>query len=130
MMGFDPMSIKFIRLATEHGLGMGRFPEIEVVGEDVSGVNWHFHDNENTFASRGQKMIYWGPLKPLEKLLLRSPIVPWSYAASIAYHDFYWYPLIGKARVREALATPWGRLFREYEDGLSRRATAWRARAA
>ncbi len=49
---------------------------------------------------------------------------------SIAYHDFYWYPLIGKARVREALATPWGRLFREYEDGLSRRATAWRARAA
>jgi len=130
MMGFDPMSIKFIRLATEQGLGMGRFPEIEVVGEDISAVNWHFHDNENTFASRGQKMIYWGPLKPLEKLLLRSPIVPWSYAASIAYHDFYWYPLIGKARVREALATPWGRLFREYEDGLSRRATAWRARAA
>jgi len=130
MMGFNPMSIKFIRLATEAELGMGRFEEIEVVGEDVSQVNWHFHDNENTFASRGQKMIYWGPLKPFEKLLLRSPLVPWSYAASIGYHDLYWYPLIGKARVREALATPWGRLFREYEEGLAKRASSWRAKAA
>jgi uncharacterized protein (DUF362 family) len=130
MMGFDPMSIKFIRLATEADLGMGRFEEIEVVGEDVSQVNWHFHGNENTFASRGQKMIYWGPLKPFEKLLLRSPLVPWSYAASIGYHDYYWYPLIGKARVREALATPWGRLFREYEGGLAQRASSWRAKAA
>jgi len=130
MMGFDPMSIKFIRLATEAELGMGRFEEIEVVGEDVSQVNWHFHDNENTFASRGQKMIYWGPLKPFERLLLRSPLVPWSYAASIGYHDYYWYPLVGKARVREALATPWGRLFREYEEGLEKRASSWRAKAA
>jgi uncharacterized protein (DUF362 family) len=130
MMGFDPMSLKFIRLATEDGLGMGRFEEIEVVGEDVSDVNWHFHDNENTFASRGQKMIYWGPLKPLEKLLLRTALVPWSYAASIAYHDLYWYPTIGKRRVREALATPWGRLFLNYEPGLFDRAAKRTAKAA
>lgn len=31
-------------------------------------------------------MIYWGPLKPLERLLLRTVLVPWSYVASIAYH--------------------------------------------
>jgi uncharacterized protein (DUF362 family) len=130
MMGFDPMKIGFIRLATEDGLGMGRLQEVEVVGEDISEVNWHFHDNENTFASKGQKLIYWGPLKPLEKILLRSPIVPWSYAASIAYHDLYWYPLVGKARVREALNTGWGRLFTQYESGLERRASAWRAKAA
>jgi uncharacterized protein (DUF362 family) len=130
MMGFDPMSLKFIRLATEDGLGMGRVEEVEVVGEDISEVNWHFHDNLNTFASRGQKMIYWGPLKPFEKLLLRTAIVPWSYAASIAYHDLYWYPLIGKERVRAALATPWGRLFSEYEAGLYDRASAWSAQAA
>ena len=42
MMGFDPMSIKFIRLAHEHGLGCGDIREIEVVGEDISEVNWHF----------------------------------------------------------------------------------------
>jgi len=67
-----------------------------------------------TFASRGQKMIYHGPLKPLESLLLRSPIVPWSYAASQAYYDGFWYPFIGYKRVRDALDTKWGALFREY----------------
>jgi uncharacterized protein (DUF362 family) len=130
MMGFDPMGLKFIRLATEDGLGMGRFEEIDVVGEDISGVNWRFAGNENTFVSHGQKMIYWGPLKPLEKLLLRTAITPWSYAASIAYHDYYWYPTIGKARVREALRTPWGQLFSRYEDQLSERAAGRSGKAA
>ena len=46
----------------------------------------------STFASRGQKAIYHGFLKPLGKFLLRSPIVPWSYLASILYHDAYGYP--------------------------------------
>jgi uncharacterized protein (DUF362 family) len=130
MMGFDPMSLKFIRLAAEDGLGAGELADIEVVGEDISAVNWRFSSNENTFASRGQKAIYWGPLKPLEKFLLRTAVAPWSYAASIAYHDYYWYPSIGKARVREALATPWGRLFRNYEEGLSQRTDKTDARAA
>jgi hypothetical protein len=116
------MSLKFIRLAVEDGLGAGELADIEVVGEDISGVDWHFHGNENTLASLGQKMIYWGPLKPLEKVLLRTALAPWSYAASIAFHDYYWYPTIGKQRVREALATEWGRLFRNYEEGLFRRA--------
>ena len=76
MMGFDPLSLKFIRLAHERGLGVGDMRDIEVVGDepDISRVNWGFADNENTFASRGQKMIYWGPLKPLENALLRSPL--------------------------------------------------------
>ena len=77
MMGFDPMSIKFIKLAHDRGLGCGDISEIEVVGEDITDVNWHFQQSENTFASRGQKLIYWGPLKPLENLLLRSAIAPW-----------------------------------------------------
>ena len=63
--------------------------EIEVVGEDISGVNYGFTKDENTFASRGQKLIYWGPLKPLENILLRSPIVPcliitpWSFPPAV-----------------------------------------------
>ena len=114
MMGFDPLSLKFIRLAHERGLGCGDVREIEIVGEDIEKVNWHFHGNENTFASRGQKMIYWGPLKFMEKLLLRTIIAPWSYLASIIYHDYYWYPFVGKKRVNEALRTKWGRLFRQY----------------
>ncbi len=115
MMGFDPMSLPFIRLAHEAGLGCGEVKDIEIVGEDISEINWKFSKGQNTFASKGQKMIYWGPLKPLEKLLLRTFIAPWSYVASIAYHDWYWYPIIGKARVRWALnETKWGKLFKSY----------------
>ncbi len=114
LMGFDPMSLKFIRLAHEAGLGVGDPKEIEVVGDDISRENWGFHGNENTFASRGQKLIYWGPLKPLEKFLLRTALAPWSYAASILYHDYYWYPRIGKKRVNQTLQGQWGQLFAKY----------------
>jgi uncharacterized protein (DUF362 family) len=113
MMGFNPLSIKFIRLAHEQGLGCGDVREIEVVGEDISDVNFHFQVGD-TFASHGQKMIYWGPLKPLEHLLLRTVIAPWSYVASILYHDVYWYNFVGRARVKQALGTDWGKLFESY----------------
>jgi uncharacterized protein (DUF362 family) len=114
MMGFDPLSLKFIRLAHEAGLGCGDPKEIEIAGEDIGEVNFHMEANQNTFASRGQKMIYWGPLRGLEHALLRSPISGWSYLASRLYHDGYWYPCIGKKRVQAALQTEWGKLFQSY----------------
>jgi uncharacterized protein (DUF362 family) len=114
MMGFDPLSLKFIRLAHEQGLGCGDVRSIDVVGEDISNVNFHFDCHSDTFASRGQKMIYWGPLKPLEHFLLRSPLAPWSYIASRLYHDVYWYNFVGRRRVREMLGTDWGKLFMSY----------------
>ena len=114
LMGFDPMSIKFIKLAHQEGLGCGDTREIEIVGEDISNVNWNFQSGQNTLASRGQKLIYWGPLKPLEKILLRSPIAPWSFVASNLYHNGYWLPLIGKRRIKKAMQTGWGKLFQQY----------------
>ena len=114
MMGFDPMSIKFIRLAHEQGLGCGDVSKIEVAGEDISQVNWRFSGIENTFASRGQKLIYWGPLKPMEKLLLRSPLAGWAFLASNLYHNGYWLKTKGKRRINAALKTEWGRLFQSY----------------
>ena len=119
LQGFDPLSIPFIRIAHEMGLGVGDPREIEIVGEDpdwVMAQNWHFVQ-EDTFASRGQKMIYHGPLKPLEKPLLQSPLVPWSYFASNFYHNVYWYPFVGRKRVEAALQTKWGQLFKAYGDG-------------
>ena len=114
MMGFDPMGIRFIRLAHERGLGCGDLSQIEVVGEDISQVNWRFSGVENTFASRGQKLIYWGPLKPIERLLLRSPLVGLSYLASNLYHNGYWLKTHGRRRINAALQTEWGRLFQSY----------------
>jgi uncharacterized protein (DUF362 family) len=112
MMGFDPLSLDFIRLAHEKGLGCGDFRDIEIVGEDISKENWRFKSTDN-FASRGQKMIYHGLLKPFEKALLRTPIVPWSYLASRTYYDGIWYPFVGKKRVEQMMDTKWGRLFQE-----------------
>ena len=101
-------------MAHEDGLGCGNPSEIEIVGDDISGVNWHFEGQKDTLASRGQKAIYHGALKPLEHLLLRTAIVPWSYMASRFYHDVLWFPLIGKRRVAEIMKTEWGRLFQSY----------------
>jgi len=115
LMGFDPMTIKFIRLADEAKLGNGDPRCIELVGDDVSNVNLGFHRNENTFASKGQKLIYHGPLKPLERILLRSPLVPWSYFASRLYHDGYWYPFVGVPRKKKIMESEWGKRFRDYE---------------
>jgi uncharacterized protein (DUF362 family) len=114
--GFEPMSLKFIRLAHELGLGVGDPREIEVVGYDVSAEDWHFVQ-EDTLASKGQKVIYHGALKPFENVLLRSPVVPWSFFASNFYHNVYWYPFVGRPRVKSALETKWGRLFTSYGDG-------------
>jgi uncharacterized protein (DUF362 family) len=117
LQGFDPMAIPFIRLSHDLGLGVGDPRQIEMVGYDISQEQpWNFKQEE-TFASRGQKMIYHGPLKPLEKVLLQSPLVPWSYFASNFYHNVYWYPFVGRPRVAAALQTPWGKLFQSYGDG-------------
>ena len=114
MMGIDPMSLDFIRIAHEKGLGCGRFEEIEIVGDDIGEVNFHFRSKKNTLASRGQKLIYHGALKPLEHLLLRTWLVPWSYVASRFYHDVLWYPTVGRKRVKQVMNGKWGKLFREY----------------
>ncbi len=117
LQGFDPMELKFIRLAHERGLGVGDPREIQIVGDtDVLDEQWGFIQ-EDTFASKGQKLIYHGPLKPLEKPLLQSPVVPWSYVASRAYHDAYWYPRVGHYRVQDAYKTKWGQMFKTYVPG-------------
>jgi len=117
LQGFDPLSIPFLRIAHEMGLGVADPREIEILGDAEELEHpWGFVQ-EDTFASRGQKMIYHGPLKPLEKVLLQGPLVPWSYFASNFYHNVYWYPFVGRKRVEAALATPWGQLFKNYGDG-------------
>jgi len=114
LMGLDPFEIPFLRMAHEDGLGTADAREIEVVGADIDEVRWQVAARQDTFASRGQKAIYWGPLKRLEKVLLRTVIAPWSYAASRLYHDVYWYNAIGRGRVRRAMQGPWGELFLRY----------------
>ena len=115
--GFDPMSLKFIRLAHELGLGVGDPRDIEVVGYDVSAEDWHFVQ-EDTFASKGQKLIYHGALKPFENALLRSPARSVELLRVELLPQRVLVPLCGTTDVSErALDTKWGRLFASYGDG-------------
>lgn len=117
LQGFDPMNIRFLRKAHDLGLGIGDPRQIQICGYDIEQEKpWNFVQ-EDTFASKGQKLIYHGPLKPFEKLLLQSPLVPWSFFASNFYHNVYWYPFVGRQRVEQALDTRWGRLFQSYGNG-------------
>jgi uncharacterized protein (DUF362 family) len=119
LMGFDPMSIKFIRMAHDMGLGVGDPREIEIVGDlEAAEQNWNFDGpyKEMTFASKNQHRIYWGPLKGPVEWSLKTWMAPWAYMASVIYHDMYWYPKNGNERVLEVLNSDWGRLFHNWEN--------------
>ena len=118
-MGFDPLSIKFIRMAHEMGLGCGDPRDIEIVGDtSAANENWHFAGpfKKMTFASRMQHKIYWGPMKKPIEWSLKTVLAPWAYIASVVYHDSFWYPMNAKRAMREVLDGPWGRLFRNWES--------------
>lgn len=114
MMGFDPLKIDYLSLAEGLALGTASPGKIKIVGENISRVNWHYKTGD-TFASRGQKLIYHHSPLWFEKLLLQSSIVPWSYFASNFYHDFYWWHLHGRSRVKKFMQTEWGKLFQQYD---------------
>ncbi len=118
LMGFDPLTIDYIRLAHERDLGCGDPSKIEIAGDvEQTRKSWSFVGpfREMTFASRMQHKIYWGPLKKPLEWSLKTFLAPWSYLASVTYHDSLWYPLVAKKRVEEVMKSEWGRLFANWQ---------------
>jgi uncharacterized protein (DUF362 family) len=114
MMGFDPMTIPYIRMAHESGLGTGVVEEIEIVGEDISDIDFKFSVGDNT-ASKVGDLCWFGPLKGLQHLFFHTPLVNIFIFGSFFYHDYIWWPLKGKRIQRRRVAsTKWGRLFERY----------------
>jgi uncharacterized protein (DUF362 family) len=113
IMGFDPMSIPYIRMCHERGLGTGDPQEIEVVGEDISEMNFQFR-SKKSFVIWGDQLLRKGFLRSLEKILLHSPLVVWAPFASNVYHDFMWYPTVGKKKIRKFSQSEWGNLWNKY----------------
>jgi hypothetical protein len=122
LMGFDPLSIKFIRMAHDAGLGCGDPRDIEIVGDlSAASENWHFAGpfKQMTFASRMQHKIYWGSMKKPIEWSLKTVLAPWAYIASVIYHDSFWYPVHARRMMRDVLDSPWGRLFRNWETAAA-----------
>ena len=114
MMGFDPMNLEYIRLGHEHGLGHGRIEEIEVKGEDISEINFNFKVGDNLASSVGD-LLWFSPLKILQKLMFHTPLVYIFVFGSATYHDRFWYPAKGKKIFKDWLDnTEWGALFKKY----------------
>jgi uncharacterized protein (DUF362 family) len=115
MMGFDPLGIEYIRVAHNDKLGTGDVRDIEVVGADISGESWGFKVGNNGVSLFGN-LAWFGPLRPMQKLFFRTPMVHLFVFGSEAYHDYYRWPVWDR-RVFERWksSTGWGRLFQKYE---------------
>jgi len=115
MMGFDPMSLTYIRMAHERGLGCGDAREIEVVGDaDALSESWGFQVGDNG-ASRIGDLLWFSPLKRFQNFFFRTPLVNIFIMGSEVYHDYYRWPVRDRRAFEGWLAgTEWGRLFQEY----------------
>jgi uncharacterized protein (DUF362 family) len=115
LMGFDPLSIKYIRLAHERGLGVGDPREIEIVGDDIRKENWHFKVGSN-FHGFLAWMAWYGPTKFLQKAVLHTPLVKFAIFMSELNHDIVSWPLKYR-KIYETWReeTPWGQLFQKYQ---------------
>ena len=116
MMGFDPMSLTYIRMADEQGLGNGRRENIEVVGQpELADQRWGFSVGDNG-ASRVGDVMWFGPLKRFQKLFFHTPLVNVFVMGSEVYHDYYRWPLRDKKVFDDWRAgTHWGRMFDRYQ---------------
>ncbi len=115
LMGFDPLTIGYIRLAHERGLGVGDVREIEMVGDDVSGENWGFKVGYNMHRILAW-LAWFGPTKVLQNIVLRTPLVAIPIFISAVNHDYIHWPLREKHIYEHWRATtPWGQLFQRYQ---------------
>ena len=110
LMGFDPLGIPYLRMCHDRGLGVADPAGIELLGDDVSGMNLRFKVSRS-LVIWGDQMLRMGPLRFLERIALHSPLVVWAPLASNIYHDLLWYPTVGRARIARFRRTGWGRLF-------------------
>ena len=116
LMGFDPMTIDYIRMAHEDGLGVGHPGQIDIIGEDISKMNFQFSVGDN-FASRFGDLFWFSRLKKIQKMFFHTPMVYLFVFGSYVYHDRVWWPFVGR-RIMETIRanTSWGKFFDTYDE--------------
>jgi len=113
IMGFEPMEVPYLRMAHERGLGVGDPEGIEIIGDDISGLNFQFK-TKRSFVIWGDQLIRKGFLRSLEKILFSPVLIFWAPLASNIYHDWLWYPTVGRKRIMKFMKTEWGQLWKKY----------------
>jgi len=121
IMGFDPLEIGYIRVAHDRGLGIGDTDQIEIIGMEKR----EFERLNFGFKVKKSPIIIWDQIlrrrtasvRLLHRLLFHSQLFKGFIFSSEFYHDWLWYPLIGKRRIRKFMGTDWGELFERYEYG-------------
>ena len=109
------MSLEYINVAHNDKLGIGDARDIEIVGDDISKESWGFKVGDNGASMVGD-LMWFGPLKSMQKLFFHTPLVNVFIAGSEAYHDYYRWPLKDRKVFEDWKAgTEWGRLFHRYE---------------
>lgn len=109
IMGVDPLSIGYIGLAHEEGLGVGDLDDIEVIGEDISNINFGF-------KTKYDPVIYFDRFfrgSPLKKLLFKPPLFSLVVFLSDVYRGL-WLKTRGRTHMNRIMKTEWGSLFQSY----------------
>lgn len=106
LMGFDPLSIPFVRLSHERGLGCADLDRIELVGEDIRGVDLGYRSKLNLvlFTDQLLRRRLGGATR---QAVFDSPVEGLTVAASRLYHNGYWRYLRAPRRRREFDRSPW-----------------------
>jgi len=112
------LKLPAIKLAHEEGLGCGDFDQIEIIGEDISSINWNFKV-KRSLVIWGDQMVRKGSLKFLNPLMRNRLFMTFPILASLIYHDMFWYPIIGKKRIKEFNKTDWGKMFLNYPEKVN-----------
>ncbi|MBN1923537.1 MAG: DUF362 domain-containing protein [Nanoarchaeota archaeon] len=112
MMGFDPLKIPFIKIAHDKGLGCGDVDSLDIEGVNIKKINYNFKTGKSLVVFWDQMLRKKLPL--FEGLLFHTPLFKIPILGSALYHDYFWYPLIGKPRVNEFMKSDWGKIFERY----------------
>ncbi|MFX1394301.1 MAG: DUF362 domain-containing protein [Promethearchaeota archaeon] len=113
LLGFEPLKLPAIKLAHDEGLGCGDCDQIEIIGEDISRINWNFKV-KRSLVIWGDQMVRKGKLSFLHPMMHNKLFMALPILGSLIYHDMLWYPTIGKKRIRKFMKTSWGRIFEAY----------------
>jgi uncharacterized protein (DUF362 family) len=103
LMGLDPATIRHLAACAERGIGTAAIEEIQVVGEDIAGVNLHFKPASHNLVSRVEELLRRSSLK---KLFFDTPLfLVMLFGAKIWYYIWF-YCVSGKKHWKRVLDDP------------------------